>query len=62
MEKGSFEKLDDALKEKLMNCKDEAEMRKAAAESGMELNDDQLEAVSGGDGWNTCGPKRCGRH
>lgn len=44
-----FNKLDDALKEKLKNCKDEAEMGKTIAASGMELNDDLLEAVSGGD-------------
>ena len=50
MEKDRFNKLDEALKEKLVNCKDEAEIRKTAAESGMELDDDLLEAVSGGEG------------
>ncbi len=54
MEKDRFDKLDEALKEKLVNCKDEAEIRKTAAESGMELDDDLLEAVSGGKGgWCT---------
>ena len=42
------EMIDDTLKEKLKNCKDKAEMRKVIAESGMELSDDVLDAVSGG--------------
>ena len=48
MENEWFEKLDDALKEKLMNCGDDAEIRKVIAESGLELSDDMLDAVAGG--------------
>ena len=48
MENEWFEKLTEEQKEKLMNCRDDAEMCKVIAESGLELSDDMLDAVCGG--------------
>ena len=49
MDKKLFDSLDESLKEKLRNCKSEAEMQKVIADSGMqELSVDMLEGVSGG--------------
>ena len=50
MDKKLFDSLDEPLKEKLRNCKSNAEMQKIIAESGMqELSVDMLEGVSGGN-------------
>ena len=49
MDKKQFDSLDASLKEKLRNCKNEAELNKVIRESGMqELSMDMLEGVSGG--------------
>ena len=51
MDKKLFDSLDEPLKEKLRNCKSNAEMQKIIAESGLqELSVDMLEGVSGGGG------------
>ena len=49
MDKKLFDSLDESLKEKLKNCKSDAEMKKIISDSGMqELSVDMLEGVSGG--------------
>jgi hypothetical protein len=45
--------------EKLKECKNQEEVLKLAKEEGIELTDDQLEAVSGGCSGVECCPK-CG--
>ena len=60
MDKKLFDSLDESLKEKLRNCKSDAEMQKIIAESGMqELSLDVLEGVSGGDCCVTLGRMIC---
>ena len=53
MDKKLFDSLDESLKEKLKNCKNDAEMQKVISDSGLqELSVDMLEGVSGGgSGW-----------
>ena len=49
MDEKQFDSLDESLKDKLRNCKNEAEMQKIIAESGLqELSLEMLEGVSGG--------------
>ena len=49
MNKKLFDSLDESLKEKLKNCKSDAEIQKVIAEAGLqELSGDMLEGVSGG--------------
>ena len=49
MDKKLFDSLDESVKEKLRNCKSEAEMQKIIAEAGLqELSPEMLEGVSGG--------------
>ena len=49
MDKKLFDSLDESAKEKLRNCKSDAEMQKVIADAGMrELSVDMLEGVSGG--------------
>ena len=43
---------------KLKECKDQEEILKLAKEEGIELTDEQLEAVTGGCGVESC--PRCG--
>ena len=51
MDKKLFDSLDEPLKEKIRNCKNDAEMQKIITNSGMqELSVDMLEGVSGGNG------------
>ena len=51
MDKKQFDSLDESIKEKLRNCKNEAELNKVIRESGLqELSVDMLEGVSGGGG------------
>ena len=51
MDNKRFDSLDESLKEKLKNCKNDAEMQKIIANSGMrELSVDMLEGISGGNG------------
>ena len=50
MDKKLFDSLDESVKEKLRNCKSEAEMRKVIAEAGThELSAEEMEGVSGGE-------------
>ena len=48
--------------EKVRSCKDQQELLKLAREEGIELNDEQLEAVNGGMCTTTKGPScpHCG--
>ena len=49
MDKKEFDSLDESIKEKLRNCKSDAEMQKVISDSGLqELSVDMLEIVSGG--------------
>ena len=51
MDKKQFDSLDESIKEKLRNCKSDAEMQKVVAEAGLqELSPEMLEGVSGGGG------------
>ena len=51
MDNKRFDSLDESLKEKRKNCKNDAEMQKIIANSGMrELSVDMLEGISGGSG------------
>lgn len=49
IEKKLFDSLDESLKEKLRNCKDQKELQELFKAAGVsELNAEQLEGVSGG--------------
>ena len=49
MDRKLFDSLDESVKEKLRNCKSEAEMQKFIAEAGLqELSIEMLEGISGG--------------
>ena len=49
MDNKRFDSLDESLKEKLRNCKNETELNKVIRESGLqELSIDMLEGISGG--------------
>ena len=51
MDKKLFDSLDESVREKLRNCKSEADMKKVFAESGLqELSPELLEGISGGVG------------
>ena len=57
------EELTDEQKAKLMACRDSAELRSMLGEMGIELTDEQLDAVAGGDGgsnsWGQCDGYYC---
>ena len=58
MDKKQFDSLDESLKEKLRNCKSDAEMQKIIAEAGLqELSPEMLEGVSGGNCYKYCWDK-----
>ena len=46
--------------EKVKACKDHSDLLQLAKDEGVELNDEQLQAVSGGCGTRTC--PNCGSH
>ena len=48
-----FDDLTDEQKAKAVACKTPEELVALAMETGVELTDEQLEAVSGGDDWET---------
>ena len=49
MDKKLFDSLDESLKEKLRNCRNETELNKVICESGLqELSIEMLEGISGG--------------
>ena len=47
--------LTDAQRELLRDCATPEDILKTAQEQGIELTDDQLEAVAGGTDWSTIG-------
>lgn len=47
------------LQEKLKAAKTADELLALAKEEGIELNDEQLQGLSGGDGWMSCGDNDC---
>ena len=49
----NFEDLSDELKAKAKACNTPEELLALAQEEGYELNDEELEAISGGHGWTT---------
>ena len=52
MDRKPYDSLDESIKEKLRNCKSDAEMQKIITEAGLqELSPEMLEGVSGGGGW-----------
>ena len=48
-----FDNLSDDLKKKATECKNAEELMELAKSEGIELTDDQLDAISGGATW-TC--------
>ncbi len=44
---------------KLKSCKDSKELMSALGEMGIELTDEQLDAVAGGKEWNNCKSYHC---
>ena len=61
-----LEDLNTERKEKLASCQSTEEMLKLAELEGIELDDEQLEAISGGDSWDSGHLGRpcpyCGKH
>lgn len=49
-----FEKLSAEVKEKAIACKSADELIQLAKEEGIELSDDQLESIAGGDWKDPC--------
>ena len=49
-----YDKLSDDLKAKVANCKTADELMEFAKSEGIELTDEQLDAISGGDHWEGC--------
>ena len=47
------------LQEKLKSAKTVDELVALAKEEGVELSDEQLESLSGGDGWVSCDANDC---
>lgn len=48
------EDLSPELREKVLACKTPEELIDLARESGIDLTDEQLEAISGGSPWSGC--------
>ncbi len=55
----NFENLSPELKAKALECKSTEELIALAESEGIELNDEQLEAVAGGS-WFSCDEDTCG--
>ncbi len=51
--------LTDEQKAKLKSCKDTDELMSALGTMGIELTDEQLDAVAGGAVWETCPKEHC---
>ena len=56
-----IEDLSDELKEKALACKGKDELVELAKSEGVELTDEQLDAIAGGD-WVTCPLDDCSNH
>lgn len=54
-----FSNLSDELKEKASKCTSTEELLELARNEGVELSDEQLEAVSGGVDWAPCPADGC---
>ena len=50
----NWDNLSDELKEKAKACKTADEFVALADSEGVDLTDEQMEAISGGGGWETC--------
>ena len=48
------------LMEKARACKSAEELTALAESEGIELSDEQLDAVAGGSGWKGCSDYHCG--
>ena len=62
MNKNLLESLSEEQIAKIKHCKNSEEILRIAKEEGLELNDEQLEAVSGGCGYHTPDCPKCGSH
>ena len=51
--------LTEEQKAKLKSCTDSKELMSALGEMGIELTDEQLDAVAGGKEWNYCKSYNC---
>ena len=47
-------------KEKARNCKSVEELTEFVEDEGIELSDEDLDAISGGDDWGGCSDHECG--
>ena len=56
--KEMYDSLSDDLKAKVATCKTGEELVSLAEKEGIELTDDQLDALSGGGGW-ACSDNDC---
>lgn len=54
----TFDDLSPELREKALACKTPEDLIKLAQEEGVDLNDEQLQAISGGHEWS-CSDKKC---
>lgn len=54
-----FSDIPESLKEKALTCKTPEELLALAKQEGIELTDEQLEGIAGGQDW--CGPFGCTR-
>ena len=59
--KKMFDGLSDDLKKKATECRTSEELMALAKSEGIELTDEQLDAISGGGGW-LCSDYSCDEH
>ena len=57
-----FEDLTKEQQERAKACKTPEEVFALAKEVGYELSEDEIEAISGGDGWHPCYTFKCKGH
>ncbi|OON84840.1 hypothetical protein BXO88_15255 [Oribacterium sp. C9] len=64
MKNFDFSKLDPELKAKAEKCQSKEELIELAKSSGVELTDEQLDAIAGGNGdfWEPCGSHSCSEY
>ena len=56
-----FDSLSQELREKALACKTPEELLELAKAEGVELNEEQYEAIAGGSGWTSCS-NACGNN